>query len=505
MNSEELDKKYNEKIDIFHSYIDNIKRKSKWDIFNIINPTLIKNPYVSEFPKNFFANNNIKANKFVLFLIKSIKFYAKEYYLYMSYLISIILFKIYFKKIVNTDKEYIGIDIFFLADNIIKDDKFNEKYFTGLYEVLNKYKKDYIFFPRLYGIGKNPFKLIKLFKILSKDKRNFLFEFEVISSLDFLKLFFIILIYPFKTLRLLQKENSKVDKLFNNEFIRDIHSVGFDAFTRYIYGKNIARLLNITKVYSWSEFQVVERAFNYGIRKENKNINLIACQFYINYETYFNAYVDDLDYDMLSSPHKVLVNGSYYIKQKEKVIYDIGVSLRYKDIFIFNGIQKEKDILLLGSYIISETQYMIDSITDIKNIVFKSHPVVDIKQFRNLSNNIRTTNENIYKLFENTKLVIGTASGTSAEAVACGISVIIIASQENLTANPLVDYGKGKIWDIAFSKDAVIILYNKLLKYRQNNKEEIKKIASWYKDNFFVEPTEENIVKAFELNIKEEN
>jgi len=29
--------------------------------------------------------------------------------------------------------------------------------------------------------------------------------------------------------------------------------------------------------------------------------------------------------------------------------------------------------------------------------------------------------------------------------------------------------------------------------------EEINKIASWYRDNFFIEPTEGNIVKAFGL------
>ena len=106
----------------------------------------------------------------------------------------------------------------------------------------------------------------------------------------------------------------------------------------------------------------------------------------------------------------------------------------------------------------------------------------------------------MYKLFKNTKLVIGTASGSSVEAVACGISVIIIASQNNLTANPLVEYGKGEIWDIAFSKDEVNFLYNKLIDFRKNNPTEIEDIASWYRDNFFIEPNEENIIKVFELD-----
>jgi acyl carrier protein len=38
-----------------------------------------------------------------------------------------------------------------------------------------------------------------------------------------------------------------------------------------------------------------------------------------------------------------------------------------------------------------------------------------------------------------------------------------------------------------------------LIKYRNENPQEIEQIANWYKENFFVEPTEDKIVKAFEL------
>jgi hypothetical protein len=37
---------------------------------------------------------------------------------------------------------------------------------------------------------------------------------------------------------------------------------------------------------------------------------------------------------------------------------------------------------------------------------------------------------------------------------------------------------------------------------RTTNVEEIKRIAKWYKDSCFVEPTEENIVRAFDLVFK---
>lgn len=503
MNPKELEQLYQEKKESFHKYIDNIKRNSKKNIYSIINPTLIKNPYASIFPKNFFTNKNKVINKNLLFIKSIFKFYLKNIYLCLSYFIAFILFKIYYKK-QRTYELNIIVDIFALVDKAVNENKFDENYLTGIYELFEKYNRKYSILFRPYNVGKNPFKLKKFFKILNNDNRDFIFEYEFLSFKNFIEIFNLIIKYPFKTLSLQQKENNDIDKIFNNSLIEDIKYFSFDSITRYILGKNLANINSINKIYSWSEFQVIERSFNYGIRKNSNKIELIALQFYLNYKTYFNAYVDDLDYEMLSSPHRVLINGNYYLQDRKKVKYDLGVSLRYKDIFNFKEIKEEKDVLLLGSYIESDTKYMLESVKNLDSIIFKNHPAVNIKTLGKLPKNIVVSNENIYKLFEYTKLVIGTASGTAVEAVACRVSVIIIASLDNLTANPLVEYGKGKIWDIAFSKEDIITLYDKLTDYRENNKKEITKISNWYKDNFFVEPIEKNIIKVFELDKENE-
>jgi len=473
-------------IKIFTKYINGIKKNLKSDIYTITNVTLISNPYITEFPKKFLLKEG--SDKKPLFIKTVSKFYLKQFTLLFIYIISFFIFKIFYKKRRADLKNALLIDIFLLVDNIKKDGKFKENYFSTLYRVLDKKNQKYVFSPRLYGTNKNPFKLIEFFKIINQDKR------ELLSFRDFIEMFWMILAYPFKTLRLIQK-----DELFDNELIIDIEKQSFEAFSRYIFGKNIAKIKEVKKIYSWSEFQVVERSFNYGVRTKNSNIELIACQFYLNYEIYFNSYVDDVDFEMLSSPHKVLVNGKYYILDRSRVEYLNGVSLRYNDIFKFFKKEEKNSVLLLGSYIEKDTKYMLESVSSFPSVLFKSHPAVNIKNFGHLEKNIRVVESNIYELFKDSNLVIGTASGTAVEAVACGLSVIIIASQDNLTANPLVDYGKGKIWDIAFNKNDIERLYNKLLKYREENIIEIEEIAFWYRDNFFVESTEENIVKVFEL------
>lgn len=503
MNSQELSQSYQENKQKFHNYIDNIKKNAPWDIYTIINPTLIKNPYASDFPKNYFTSTFKFSNKMISFIKNICKFYIKNYYLFITYFTAFVLYKIYIKK--ERKNELITIiDIFGLVDKTNKENVFNENYLIGLYEIFERFNIKYAILLRLYGVSKNPFKLVKFFSIINNDNRDFIFEYEFLKLRDFTLLFSLILLYPFKTLRLLQKEKNIEDEVFNGSLIDDIKYSSFDSLTRYILGKNIANIVTIKKIFSWSEFQVIERSFNYGIRNINNSIKLIACQLCIASETEFNMQVDDLDYEMLSSPHEVLVNGKYYILNRQKVKYAIGVSQRYRGIFDFIGIKEEKNILLLGSYTEKDTQYVFRSIIGFDNVIFKNHPAVDIRRFGTLPKNIAVSNENIYKLFENAKLVIGTASGTAVEAVACGISVIIIASADNLTANPLVEYGQGKIWDIAFEVSEIENIYNKLMAYRINNPEKIQEIAQWYRDNFFVEPSEENIIKVFELNKGEE-
>ncbi len=498
LNSKKLERSYQNNKQKFHNYINNIKKNSPWDIYTIINATLIKNPYTSDFPLKFFKNDTNTSNKTILFLKTVFKFYAKNIYLYFSYMVATIIYKIYYKKSRKNELRII-IDIFGLVDKTNQNGKFNENYLVGIYKIFERFHTHFAILLRPYNVGKNPFKLKQFFKIINEDSRDFIFEYELLGIVNFIELFVLIIVYPFKTLRLLRKEQTLTDKMFNYSLIYDLQLFNFESITRYILGKNLSKIDSIEKIFSWSEFQVIERSFNYAIRKNCSHIKIIGLQFYLNYEVCFNAFVDDLDYDMLSSPDEVLVNGKYYILERGKVKYGIGVSLRYGDIFAFQGIVEEKNILLLGSYIEKDTKYMLEFTKYFENVIFKNHPAVDIKRFGDLPNNITVSSDSIYKLFENAKLVIGTASGSSVEAVACGVSVIIVASQDNLTANPLVEYGQGKIWDIAFDMNEIDDIYKKLMDYRAKNKGEIMDIANWYKDNFFSEPTEENIIKVFEL------
>lgn len=503
MTPRELDQSYHEKKESFHAYIDTIKKNNLQDIYTIINTTLVKNPFISTFPKDYFSKKTDNTNKIYLFFKSITIFYAKNIYLLVSYFIAFMLFKRYYVSPKERSLHTL-FDVFVLVDKTNRENAFNENYLLGVYDLFEKYNKPYTIIPRLYSIGRNPFKLVQLLKIINKEKKKFLFEFELLSLRDFRHLLILIILYPFKTLRLLQPEILLIDRCFNQSLIHDIKMSNLEEFKRYIFGINLSKFKEkeINTIYTWNEFQVIERSFNYGLRTQNDRIKIIGCQPYINYETYFNSYIDDIDYDSQSSPHEVFVNGAYYLLKREKIIYRRGVSLRYSEIFTFPGIKGGRNIILLGSYFENETKYLLESTRNFENVIFKNHPALDIAKLGPLPDTITLSDESIYTLFETAEMAIGTASGTAIEAVACGISVLILASQENLTANPLTEYGKGRIWDIAYSTDEIPTLYDKLIMYRKENMSEIQKVAEWYKDNFFIEPTEHNILKAFDIEIK---
>lgn len=506
MKPEDIYQSYIEKKNTFHEYLDNIKKNTEPDLFNIINPTLTKNIYSSSFPKNFFFQKKKFENETFLFLKSSIRFFFKNIILLVSYFISFLIYKLYYKKKRKNKLENL-IDVFVLVDNTNQNGELTENYLKDVYEIFEKYKKNFSILPRLYPVSKNPFKLIKFFKIINNDKRDFFFEFEILSLIDFIILFIMIAKYPFKALNLKQKNNNDLDKVFNNSLLKDINCNSFSSLTRYVLGKKLSKINTIKKIYSWCEFQTIERSFNYALRRNNNELTLIGLQFYINYETYFNTYIDDIDYDNLTSPHLILVNGKYFILERKKIKYQTGVSLRYKEIFSFKSNEKEKNVLLIGSYIVSDTNYLLNCSNKFSNLIFKNHPAVNIERLNKLPRNIKVSNESVYKLFKSANLVILTAaSGVAAEAVSCGLSVIILASQNNLTANPLIEKGRGKIWDLAFNIDEIESIYKKLTEFRSLNKSEIMDIASWYRKSFFIEPTEQNILNTFEIaNNKKES
>ncbi len=478
--------------DNYITYINNIKKKNN-NFFSIINITLISNPYISSFSRDWFLKKE-KTWTVVLYIKSVVVFYFKCLSKLFVFLLQKFIVQFLFER-KKIKRGSILIDVHLLSNKVITSGVYRDDYFPGLYQVLTRKNIPFVFLPRIHGLGYNPVNFIKLLNVLKTSNNIFIYEHELTSYYDILKIFFLILLYPVQIFSLFQKE-----ELFNYHLIKDIQFQSLEAFTRFYSGRKITTIQEISSIISWSECQVIDRAFNFGVR-EASDKKITGVQAYLNYPSYFNSYVYDADNDNHSSPHKVLVNGDYYILNH---FYRRGVSFRYSELFKFvKDKQVQKELLILTSCMLDETQSLIDLIQPLAQenqqfYLLKLHPTQNSNTFQ-LSKNFELVNNSLYELFQRTQLVVTTGSGTAVEAVACGVSVVIISSQSNLTANPLIAYGKGEIWDIAFSHGEYIDKCEELLQFRKNNIARIQEIASWYKGNFFNEPTEDNIIEAIGL------
>ena len=487
------------------SYLSKIRQTNKVDVHTIVNTTLVANPYITQFPEDFLFEASKRANTLNSFFINTCIFYALNFLRILKYLYILFHFKISYRKpkfnIIKTD---VIVDLYVNVDSIVKNNAFTDQYFSGLYPVLREEKCNYVFVPRLIGVSHNPliayWQLVEFFKIINQDENKYLFEFELFTVVGVVKLIWLYFCYPFKTLRLLSKNNTITDRLFNFHLMNDISKQSIVPFSRFIFGENLFKAGDISQIYSWSEFQVTERAFNYAIRKTSE-IKINACQFLLSYPTHFNMHVQDIDEIQRSAPNRVLVNGVHYLLERQLVDYQLGVSLRYKDIFRYPPHLTGTKILLLGSYSVNETTHLLKMTGEVKGILFKGHPLVSKNKFLDvMSKNITLTDENIYNLFPKAALVVGSASGSLIEAISCGISILVVGRNNKLLTNPMAAKGKGKMWDIAYTPTEVETKIKELILFRTQNKNEILEIACWYRNNLFVEPTKTKIKQTFELN-----
>jgi UDP-N-acetylglucosamine:LPS N-acetylglucosamine transferase len=192
--------------------------------------------------------------------------------------------------------------------------------------------------------------------------------------------------------------------------------------------------------------------------------------------------------------------------EKSNLKYEIGPSLRYSKVFTTQiNKEEQRDILVFLPYFKEEIESIIriikDGIAFSRQVFVKAHPATTIAKYRSIfPSNVNIVNKDSYKLFKEAKIIISNASGTLIEASSLGIPVIFVKNSSSLEYNnPLPEYGRGIIWEEATDCEE---LNNKIVEFEESlnyKAEEINAIASAYKQMFFCEPTEENIIKAFDL------
>ena len=370
------------------------------------------------------------------------------------------------KILIDSRDGLIVIDTFFIINRIIKDNSFNDTYFPGLKKILNNEKKKFVYLPVFIG-NRSIYSFIKTLKILKNQKIPLITEYQLLDKKDIFELIKFVINYPFHVYNF--ANSLDINRSYNNnlkfELLNTLDKVTFYNFSRYLQGKQLSKLYGDNlKLISWYENQVIDKNLYKGLKIDGRKVIIYGCQFFIISPTLMNIIADpnEIKFDIV--PDKILVNGKRYLYNDKRINSFVGPSLRYKKLFAIKiNSKKTTDLLIPFSYHKEANEIIINLLKGIDyqygKIIVKFHPATKVEKYQNrLPNNLIISEENIYKLFKTTKMLMSIESGTLLEAASLAIPVIAIPSNKIFIDNPMPNYGKGEIWDSAKNISEVNLL-----------------------------------------------
>jgi len=481
------------------------------NIYLLSNEVLSKNPFSSNFLRKFLKRENPELPDTFTVFSRLLIYYLRSFIYFGIYLLSFWAFYLArFKYTVDSrQKELILIDTFFLTDRVEKNKTYEDPYFVGLKEILERLGKHYAYLPVFYTT-KNPVKLFNILKILKKDKMPMLTEYQLLSGKDIVRIFFFLLRYPIEVLIFAKniKEETYEARLLRRELIDNLSYTAFLKFSRYLQGIIISEMAyESIKVISWFENQTIDKNLYKGLREGRGKVKIYGSQPFVYPKSLLNILPDENEAKFGIVPDKIIVNGTYFIPKNTSLNFVVGPSFRYKKIFTTEiDAAKQKGILILMPYFVEDIENILKLLdkADLRSRFFmiKAHPSTPVKRFRKLLPvNAEVTGGDVYDLFKTAKITISSESGSMVESACLGIPVISIKNIRSLNHNPLPSYGKGVIWDEVENAEGLNAMISRFEGNLNNENKylKIKTIAQEYKRMFFCEPTDENIIKAYDF------
>ena len=309
------------------------------------------------------------------------------------------------------------------------------------------------------------------------------------------------------------------------------------------------------RIVSWYENQTVNKSLLRGLSQAEKtggrHIPVLGAQLFLWPANLLNNHPDDAEAALGLAPDRVLVNGSYFLPEKTRQKYTVGPSLRYAE--LFRDLPKElltagdlqetpqstamkkyspedpeeqapphssdrqnpeafstdhsgvPPILALLSYHPDEVRRVLQMLLPLAEqgteITYKFHPATQPEHFSAwlpvspiiAQGSLKTALQSIrYKK----GAVLGSGSGSLAEAVAVGIPVLAVQDPEpDLSLNYLPEYGKGLLWESVEDAGDIKAALQKLTAARGYPERPL--LLRNFRELLFTEPTPERIGRDF--------
>jgi hypothetical protein len=352
------------------------------------------------------------------------------------------------------------IDTFFVIPNILKGADVLDHYFPGIKPHLKDSGWKRIMVPRFYG-SESPFQFYRIFRYLRTSGESVLTEFQLLSGSDYLRLFWHMIIYPWRTIGLFALvPRSREGRFIHVALANGLNCGNLPGAVRYLMARRLAPLLPAqARCLQWFENQTFEKCFNRGLREAGGTMPIYGAQLFIWPPEIVNIHVDRSE-PATNKPDVLLVNGPYFWQENCDIPCRVGPALRDVRLFTMpiNSAVNKKTLVLL-SYFEVNARLSIELAIQTEppeELMFKFHPAVHQVNLKKLAPaESIIVDGDMFDVFPETGLMIGSASGALAVAAAVGIPVIVTHEKKSTHYTYIPDIGKGLLWEFASTAEQV--------------------------------------------------
>jgi hypothetical protein len=431
------------------------------------------------------------------------------------------------------------IDTFAVLPKVAKDRRFQELYMPGLAEEAARCGREVVRLYRLYG-SRNPLCLWRAFRALAAVPGG-MTELHLLRVSDWLALVLHLLVYPFSLYRLIRRlarhPEGSPESAIRSALIRSAGQCVLIGEARRLAARRLGlRLAALPArfpggvpaamraaspppalIVSWYENQTINKCFQRGLaqaeERSGRHVPVIGAQLFIWPDTLLNNHPDDVEMRFKLTPDRVLVSGPHFLPEMTRQVYSVGPSLRYGHLFAEDGAGPSGSapspvLLALLSYHPEEIQRVLRLVLPLSErgwrILYKFHPTSRPEDFSALLPPAPLfAAASLKEALQNCDAVIGSGSGTLAEAAARGIVVLNAADSSGLPGlglNYLPPYGEGVLWTHVRRSAEVEQAFRAARERNASDSEEERRARRLaFRDLLFTEPTPERIREAFDL------
>jgi hypothetical protein len=398
-------------------------------------------------------------------------------------------------------KPLVLIDTFVVPGFTEKD-----RYYSGLWEKIPLENRESIYFvPTLVNFSSKQF--VQTLQKLRDSKRNFFLKEDFLKLTD----------YVFAIAHLWRKKKIRIDnawfsgfnlsKLIKDEFISNKIFVNATiGILNYRFAKRLKETnVKLKRVINWCENQPNDKGWNIGFSKFYPEIDKIGYQGFASTQHELCTYPTKFESINGILPEIFALMGAGCVEDKKKFFPELKTII--VPAFRFSWLWKTRNYLPSNSYFsilvalpvtINDAIKMLRLIYDMtikfKNhdfhFLIKPHPLSSIEKIVNQINFgwpqfFKIVKNDFHTIIEKSHVLIGSASQTCLETVACGIPIIVLGNFYGLPFLPIPDHISDNIWRHCHSvdemKDAISYFKDQYSKSPEN----FKKIGDQIRKDYF--------------------